>query len=471
MLIGTTVSAQEPESLTARAFQGNLKIDVEIPGVFVSEDKDELAIEPKQYNGELIITKIAREGITVTEGDVLMEFDTANLEEALEQANTDVTDAQIELEKMKAELETAKIDEETSRSQLTKELAFAEREHHAAIEREKLELKKKNKEIVDAKRRLKDAEVDFEQLTQLYEERELHTSTENILIQRETIKLDEIKKSISRLEEELAFFMSFEKSKETLSKELALDKKKAEVRKQEIKGTATLKEKASSVAKAERKLKREQDKVADLKHDLQALKLVASRSGILFYGKTNETAAGLIFGGRRNNEMRIGGRVKTHDILMTVASMNNLAIKMQVPENDIQHMKPGLAITIRPDAFRSMVLNGELTKVDQIATRSNILSDVRRFTVKGKYEGELRQLRSGMNCRVTVHADFVPDAVQVPIVAVTQEKGSYYCFVKQGKRHEKRVVKIGMSNDDFVQIVEGVLPNEVVFLFDPSKSR
>ena len=48
----------------------------------------------------------------------------------------------------------------------------------------------------DARRRLKDAEVDFEQLTQLYEERELSTSTENILIEREQFKISEIKKAI-----------------------------------------------------------------------------------------------------------------------------------------------------------------------------------------------------------------------------------------------------------------------------------
>ena len=60
--------------------------------------------------------------------------------------------------------------------------------------------------------------------------------------------------------------------------------------------------------------------------------------------------------------MRIGGRVKTHDILMTVASMDNLAINMQVLENDIQHMKAGLSITIRPAAFPR---NGVERRIDE----------------------------------------------------------------------------------------------------------
>ena len=171
--------------MTAKVVKQDLKIEVEIPGVFIAEDKEEIAMEPKQYKGDLIITKIATEGISVKEGDVLMEFDTDNLDDALEEANNLVTDAEVELQKAEAELETEKIDAETKLAHLQKELTFAERDFNAASENESFELKKREKEIEDAKRNLKNAEVDFEQLTQLYEERELHTATENILISRQ----------------------------------------------------------------------------------------------------------------------------------------------------------------------------------------------------------------------------------------------------------------------------------------------
>lgn len=461
---------QEDADLTSKVVKKDLKIEIEIPGVFIAEDKEEIAIEPKQYKGDLIVTKIATEGISVQQGDVLMEFDTDNLDEALEEANNLVTDAEVELQKAEAEFETEKIDAETKLAHLQKELEFAERDYNAAAESEAFELEKKEKEIEDARRNLKNARVDFEQLTQLYEERELHTATENILIERQKEGLDNQEKNLKRLEEEFVHFKAYLKSKDTLSKELEYEKKKAELKKQEITGAAALKEKESVVAKAKRKLEREKKKVADLQEDRESLQITAPRDGVLFYGKTgDESPMGVIFAGSRNNEMRIGGRVKTHEILMTVATMDNLSVKMQVLENDIQHMKEGLAITIRPDAFPAMELKGKLTKVDQIATRSNFLSEVRRFTVKGTYEGTMSQLRSGMNCRVTVHADSVPDAVQVPIVAVSEEKGKYYCFVKNGRSSEKREVKIGMSNDDAVQITEGLRPGEVVYLYDPTR--
>ena len=54
-------------------------------------------------------------------------------------------------------------------------------------------------------------------------------------------------------------------------------------------------------------------------------------------------------------------------------------------------------------------------------------------------------------------------------MAVSEEKGKYYCFVKEGKSSEKREVKIGTSNDDSVQITEGLRPGEVVYLYDPNR--
>jgi multidrug resistance efflux pump len=459
------------EELVATVIKGDLKIEIEVPGVFVADDKQEIAIEPKQYKGDLIVTKIAPEGMTVSTGDVLIEFARENLDEALEEAKNLVADAEVESQKAQADLETEKIDADTKLRQLKKELAFAERDYKAAAELEELELQKKVREIEDAKRRIKDAKVDFEQLTQLYEERELHTATENILIERERTGIEEAEKSLARLEEELAHFKEFQKSKDALTKELEVEKKRSELDKQRIKGEAGLQEKQSLVTKAQRKLQLEKAKVGDLESDAESLQIRAPRNGILFYGKTgDESPAGVIFGTRLNSEMRIGGRVQTHEILMTVATMEKLSVRMQVLENDIQHVKPGLEITIRPDAFPAMVLKGELTSVDQVATRTNFLSEVRRFSVKGVYHGNAGQLRSGMNCRVTVHADVIPDAVQVPVVAVSEEKGRYYCYVKIGSRSEKREVRIGVSNDDFVEISEGLRPGEVVYLYDPNRN-
>ena len=61
-----------------------------------------------------------------------------------------------------------------------------------------------------------------------------------------------------------------------------------------------------------------------------------------------------------------------------------------------------------------------------------------------------------MNCRVTVHADSVPDALQVPVIAVFEEEGRYFCYVRDSGKPAKRPIKMGASNGKYVQIVEGL---------------
>ena len=466
---GGQLFAQDTTELTAKVVKMDLKIEVEVVGVFVADDKDEIAMEPSKYRGDLIVTKILPEGSDVKEGDVLMEFDTDKLDEALEEAENEATDAEVELHKATAELESAKIDSSSTQSQLQKELEFLKTELEAAKQKQEMDLAEKEKEISDQQRSLSDLQVDFNQLTELYQERELHTATENILIEREKEKIDDKKESIETLKKQLEFFRKFELAKAEQEKDLEIKKKQAEIEKEKITLEAAVAEKQSVVDKAQRKLETASRKVDGLKKDREQLKVISPRSGILFYKTTgNDSPVGFNFGGGNEDELRVGGRVKTHGILLTVATMDNLSVKMQVKEYDIQHMKTGLPMTVRPDAFPAMQLKGTLTKVDQIASRTDVFSNARRFTVRGKCTVETGQLKSGMNCRVIVHSDVVPDAIQVPIVAVIEQGGEYYCNVKNRSGYEKRQVQIGLSNDQNVQITEGLRTGEIVFLNDPA---
>lgn len=456
--------------LRATVEQKDLAIDVELAGVFEAEEKDEIRMEPKDYRGDLIITRILAEGSAVKKGELLIEFDEDSLTRALEDARNEATDAEVELKKAQAEKDALVIEQTTALGHLRHEVTFAEEDLAAAKQKAAIELAKKEREIQRGEEALADAQVDFEQLIQLYKERELHTATENILINREKRQVEERRRALEVSKQEFEIFKRFEQNRDVEKKQIELEKKQAELQKAEVKNGADLAEKESAVTKAERKLKKAQRKVEELAIDQKSLRVESPRDGILFYGQTgDDLPAGIVVFGQSNNEMRVGGRVRTHEVLMTVAAMEKLSIKMRAMENDIQHMKEGLPITVVPDAFPSLEIEGRLTKVDQVASRQGFLSEVREFSVKGSYDGVFPLLRAGMNCRVTVHADSVPDAIQVPVVAVFQDKGEHCCYVEGASGASKRTVKIGATNGTRVQIVEGLKPDEKVLLYDPNR--
>jgi len=471
-----TLSARAPERpaptgpLSAEVTKADLPIEVELAGSFVAEDKDEIRIEPKSYRGDLIIVELVPEGRSVKQGDPLIAFDRSSLEDSLDEANEEVRAKEVELTKAQADLEAWEIEHQRKRTR-----AEVEREKtHNALEKARAQadqtLADKRAEVENAARRVKDAEVDFEQLEQLYKERQLHTATEDILIDRQQHDLDDTRRAAAKAAFGFELWQKYEQDLEVVDKQLDFDDKEAEVKKAEIQGASERREKAAAVAKAERALEKAKEKLGKLEHDVESLRVLAPRDGIVFYGTIGfDSPSDVVFIGMGGDtdEMKIGGRVRTHQVLMTVASMEHLSIRMQAMEGDIQYLQEGLPITVRPDAFPALAIEGELTKVDQVANRTGFFSDVRQFTVRGKYDKAYPQLRSGMNCRVTVEADSVPECLQVPVLAVFSEGGDHYCLVVEGARTSKRAVTIGATNGAQVEIQDGLRAGERVALHDP----
>ena len=462
---------------TATVTQGDLAMQVNLPGVFVADDKDEIKMEPSKYRGELVVTYIRTEGESVRQGDILIAFDTNELDDAIEEAQNEATDADVEFQKANAEFESARIDLDSRLAQLKTELSFLELEVEAAIARQALELAEKERAVAISIDQIADTRIDLDTLIQIYQERNLQTSTSGeILIEREKSRIRNEEIGLDFERKELEYFKKFDKSRAQLEKELEVEKKLAEIKKEKVTLEAAVAEKESVVIKAKRKFDAAQRKVDGLKLDRESLQVASPRDGVLFYGATgNEMPSGvIIIGGGDNDirkELRVGGRVKTHSVLLTVATMENLSIKMSVSEDDIQHLKNELKITVHPDAFPSQHFAGNLTRVDPVATKASFSSSEGRFKVMGKCTDDAPMLRSGMNCRVEIHAEPIEDAILAPVNSVFSQGDAFFCYLKNGANVEKREVTLGQSNPNLVEVTNGLEAGDEVYLILPEKQK
>ena len=472
IVLAPQVSAQE----TTKAIKGTLETTVNIPGIFVADDKDEIKVEPEKYSGNLVVTSIKNEGIKVKKGDLLIEFENEQVDEAIEEAKNEATDVSVELKKAQAELQTAQIDMDTKLAQSSVELNQLEKDVQASIDKQKMELAAKQKAIEDAEYGLENAEADYETLKQMYEEREIDQPVSaEILFEREEKAIAKSRHRIGVLEKEFKYFKRYDQSKDQLDKELAVEKKKAEMAKEKINLQASVSEKRSLLEKAQRKMNAANKKVAELESDRGSMQVASPRDGVLFYGKTgNESPSGVIvMGGRSNDvrkELKIGGRVTTHKILMTVAQMDQLSIKMSVSEDDIKNIIDDLEITIYPDAYPGESFEGKLTKVDTTGTKPLYNPSAgTTFKVMGKCTEDAPQLRSGMNCRVSIHCAS-DESILLPINYVHTRDGNFFCYLKTGNESEERQITIGNSNAEHAVIVDGLKEGDEVFLTEPKSN-
>jgi multidrug efflux pump subunit AcrA (membrane-fusion protein) len=72
-----------------------------------------------------------------------------------------------------------------------------------------------------------------------------------------------------------------------------------------------------------------------------------------------------------------------------------------------------------------------------------------------------------MSAKVEIQIASLDNILGVPLQAVFSSNGESYVFVGNAVNYERRVVKIGMSSTDTIQILEGLQPGEVVLLSRP----
>ena len=92
------------------------------------------------------------------------------------------------------------------------------------------------------------------------------------------------------------------------------------------------------------------------------------------------------------------------------------------------------------------------------------------FQVQALIEKADPRLSPGMTVTVNIPIGHAEDAVSVPVTAVFKGEGNKrVVYVKSGEATEKREVKIGVTNIDHAQILNGVKEGEQILLIEPGK--
>ena len=81
-----------------------------------------------------------------------------------------------------------------------------------------------------------------------------------------------------------------------------------------------------------------------------------------------------------------------------------------------------------------------------------------------------------MTAVVDIHVDRLRDVLSIPVQAVAQVKNDSWCYVHSDEGVERRLIKLGRSNDKFVQVLEGLSVGDRVILntdaiFDESEEE
>ena len=179
--------------------------------------------------------------------------------------------------------------------------------------------------------------------------------------------------------------------------------------------------------------------------------------------------------------------------IMTISDLNSMECQVEVGETDVTLVKLGDTARIQIDAFPGKSFTGYVYEIANTAKAKNTgtQEEVVNFIVKIRVSKEDYELRPGMSCTVDIEVQRKDNVVAVPIQSVTtreddmqgqmtlkgddkdksmpdnlssqrddkimkKQKPKEIVFVVENGTAVKKEVKTGISNDAYIEIIEGV---------------
>jgi HlyD family secretion protein len=161
-----------------------------------------------------------------------------------------------------------------------------------------------------------------------------------------------------------------------------------------------------------------------------------------------------------------GVRVRQYQTIIRLPDPKRMQVRTKVNESKIGLVRVGLPAKIRVDALANMEFDGEVIEVGEYPLPSSFFnSNVKDYQVLVKINNPNEQLRAGLTAQVTMLSQRETNVLQVPVQAVFEHAGDFYCIIIDQNGSLKPVkVDIGPSNDKFVVIKQGLQERQEVVL-------
>jgi len=145
-----------------------------------------------------------------------------------------------------------------------------------------------------------------------------------------------------------------------------------------------------------------------------------------------------------------------------VAIAKGLEVRAIVPEVNIGQIQTGQMVEIIADAFPDKVFKGRVRLVAPEAVQEqNVVSFQVRVTL---LTGE-KELQSGMSVNLKFLGEKVNNALMVPTAAIATQDGATGVWVPDSEHKPQfKPVTIGSTVEQQTQVLEGLKPNERVFI-------
>jgi len=180
----------------------------------------------------------------------------------------------------------------------------------------------------------------------------------------------------------------------------------------------------------------------------------------------NTTISSPISGIVSNRSVNLGQMLSAGLQLMAVEDISSVYAVINVQQQELSNLKPGLKSEVMIDAYGTRKFPGSLTVINPSASR-----EARVFQAKIKLDNPEQLLRAGMFARVKIYTGEDQEVVAIPRDALISQKGLYYVFIPDGGQVKRQQVQTGTIMDQMVEITSGLKEGQPIVVSNVNKLK
>ena len=149
--------------------------------------------------------------------------------------------------------------------------------------------------------------------------------------------------------------------------------------------------------------------------------------------------------------------------VLRIVNLNTMFAESDVPENYLSNITKGSKAKVSIPAL-NQIQNTEIHQTGNFITPSN-----RTFRVEARLENPEGLIKPNLNARLSVMDYFNPEAIMIPLRVVREDaQNQPYVFVlskpekDNGFTTEQRMVTLGKTKEEMVEIIDGLTTGELV---------
>ncbi len=407
--------------------------------------------------GRTQIISLVKEGTIVAEGDLLIELDSNEIDNHLSQAEIAYQQSLSAVAEQEERYEALESENIIKLRDAELAVELAETDLGKYLDGQLPQLRKKADSAINlAEEELRRAQDRLDGTRRLVEKGYATPSegvADELAVKRREIELESAR-------EERRLLIEFDAPRTSRQLEANLDNARVRLDRTRRQNETQLEKAKLQLASTRETLDLRQRKLEELRTSRKFTKIHAPQDGLVVYEKTPHW---------RGEPIEEGSHVRERQELLSLPDVSRMKVKVNIYENQISLVKPGMRAHVSLDALPDQRFAGEVISIASMPEPARDGNpNYRVYKAEVLVTDPMPEIKPGVTAKVDILVAELEDVIKVPLQAVVGAGERQFCYVGRGGKPRPVEVEVGLFDSDFVEIRSGLEEGDLISLTPPA---